>query len=231
LQAGGQEFESPQLHHYFLYNVHMKFVSITRVSQTLITWTKVQMAFITGSILLNMWYLKDLYNLPEGYNPEIDLLTSEVWLVLFVIPHMIVAIITVILLFRWIYHLTKTIIQKHNVPLSSSPRLAVGYYFIPIINLYKPYTHLKEIWHVSNTEKASYNFLKNWWFFSIISTVVGRIIVRGTIDNWGDSSGLLDTQVYIASEAIDLLLAVCTVTLITKFSRAYQIRFGQQETL
>ncbi|MEM1379267.1 MAG: DUF4328 domain-containing protein [Pseudomonadota bacterium] len=62
---------------------------------------------------------------------------------------------------------------------TTSPAWAVGWYFIPIANLWKPYEAMSQIWEGShraaNEETPDQSPLPLWWALWIISAIVGNI--------------------------------------------------------
>lgn len=56
-----------------------------------------------------------------------------------------------------------------------SPGWSVGWYFIPIANLWKPYQAMGQIWRASGAGEAR---LGLWWTFWIIGSVTGNISGR-----------------------------------------------------
>ena len=75
-----------------------------------------------------------------------------------------------ILILRWIYRANFNARQLDGSNLKFSPGWSVGWYFIPIANLWKPYQAMKEIWQTSanpSTQKQqSTEALLPWWWFT-----------------------------------------------------------------
>ena len=87
----------------------------------------------------------------------------------------------------WIYRASFNVRQLGAANLRFSPRWCVGWYFIPIANLWKPYQAMKEIWQASvnpsawKHERAS-ALLPWWWFLWIFyesaSSGSARYLIR-----------------------------------------------------
>lgn len=103
---------------------------------------------------------------------EIQLLTFFVYLILFIIT------------LCWYYHATKNI-RSFGANEVTSPIMAVIWWFIPIFNIWKPYTIAKQISKSSNPEikltlgtewksNSSSRLIKPWWVFG--SIFVGLMI-------------------------------------------------------
>ena len=80
-------------------------------------------------------------------------------------------------------------LQKEGV--QTKPVWAIGSYFIPFVNLYKPYQSLKEVWFgyaqdddivAAKSEKDPPLLL--WWWFSLLSILTVRGLFRFV--NWRD---------------------------------------------
>lgn len=68
-------------------------------------------------------------------------------------------------------------------PLRFSPGWAVGSYFVPFLNLVRPYQCMKEIWQVSQNPRnhisvASSALLRWWWFLWLSAGFLGQIEFR-----------------------------------------------------
>lgn len=89
--------------------------------------------------------------------------------------HPIVLYITIVLALIWIYRANQNarVLGANNMQFT--PGWAVGWFFIPIFSLWKPYQALREIWKVS--AKASqwkkgenHRLVGYWWFFWTLTT-------------------------------------------------------------
>jgi hypothetical protein len=91
----------------------------------------------------------------------------------------IVRISSAIAFLIWIHRTYRNLRALGAVNLKYSPGWAVGYFFIPILNLFRPYQVMKEIWHCSepNTEEmpseyTSTSALLGWWWASWILMII-----------------------------------------------------------
>jgi len=67
--------------------------------------------------------------------------------------------------------------------LQFTPGWAVGYYFIPVLSLWKPFQAMEEIWRASASpelweHEKSGALLGCWWTFWILANVVGQVVIR-----------------------------------------------------
>ena len=87
----------------------------------------------------------------------------------------IVSLITLVITFlMWIHRAYSNLPFLGNVNPKTTPGWAVGWWFIPIAFLFKPYDVMKEIdiWSVESDDDLSANTLRLWWAFWIGSYVL-----------------------------------------------------------
>lgn len=83
-----------------------------------------------------------------------------------------IAITTVVLFSMWIYRANLNARRLGASNMEFTPGWAVGYYFIPILSLWKPYQAMREIWQASKSpatwpaEKPG--AILPWWWFSFL---------------------------------------------------------------
>ncbi|HPE71211.1 MAG TPA: DUF4328 domain-containing protein [Candidatus Competibacter sp.] len=99
------------------------------------------------------------------------------------IIQMIIFIISGVLMLKWIHRANYNARQIGAQDMVFTPGWSIGWYFIPIANLWKPYQAMKEIWKASSNprswSKASVSpMLPWWWFFWIVSTMLGNASFR-----------------------------------------------------
>ncbi len=114
-------------------------------------------------------------------------------------------------------------------PLSDKEGWAAGCWFVPIMNLYRPYQIMKEMFEktdrlleekVSNYETIkSFGFLGGWWSLWIFS----NIVANSTLTLGGSAKSVQnlmnDTIAHIVSELLAIPLAIVTVNVIKKYSK------------
>ena len=132
-------------------------------------------------------------------------------------------IATVILSGRWIYLSSKHNHQSGADGLHYSPGWSVGWYFIPIFSLWKPYQAMKQIYQVS-VDKDNWKevgipgVLPIWWALWMISNAIGQIIIR-TSSNANDIESLqIESLAYVVTLPLDLALNYYFLKVILKIS-------------
>jgi len=158
----------------------------------LTTWIKyllyvqVALALIAiGSNLMEYQLLTDFQN-GVYFNQEMavaDAESNDKRQQIIAFSYLAVFIISGILILKWIYQSNQNARYLGAKDMTFTPAWSIGFYFIPIVSLWKPYQAMKEIWQASQNpnnwqlEKAG-PILGIWWFFWIANSVVGQVVFR-----------------------------------------------------
>lgn len=115
---------------------------------------------------------------------------------------------SVIAVGMWIYRAHANLHQAGIPGLEFSPGWAVGWYFIPIAFLFKPFQAMRELWNASHQTSSGFSApapgnLSMWWGFWIISNILANISTRMSL--LGDGGNL---QV---ATALALGSSICTI--------------------
>lgn len=110
--------------------------------------------------------------------------------------YLAIYITTGVFFLRWVYVSNRNARALGANDMRHSPGWSVGWYFIPIVTLWKPYQAMKEIYMASHPdfkenwkEAAAPGFLPLWWALWIISGILSQISFRMTLNNV-DSTGV-----------------------------------------
>lgn len=94
--------------------------------------------------------------------------------------------ITVIIFSMWLHRANKNSHGFGARGMQFTPGWAVGYYFIPILNIWKPYQSMKEMWQISQDpedwEMQPSGLVGLWWAFWLITSVMGQIYFRASMN-------------------------------------------------
>ena len=143
-------------------------------------------------------------------------------IVLLSVGCMIAAFIAVIFLLIWIYPVYRNLPALGNSDLKYTPGWAVGWWFVPIMNLFRPCQVIVEIAEgsdpralVTREPRAAMNsFIVAWWIWRVIGAIVGNILARlPETDNLQD---LVNRSwvIFVAIFATDVPVALMQVFLI-----------------
>ena len=130
-----------------------------------------------------------------------------------------------VLILMWIYRANFNAHRLGGVDMEFSPGWAVGWYFVPFANLWKPYQAMKEIWQVSASperwehEDRSW-LLPLWWTIWIISNILGNVAFRLMLQDEPNLDQLMAaSSVMLVSDVLDIPLAAVFFFLVQKIQR------------
>ncbi|MCC6629863.1 MAG: DUF4328 domain-containing protein [Chloroflexi bacterium] len=137
------------------------------------------------------------------------------------IVEFIIIIVTGIVFLRWIYVSHQNVRATGAKGLSVSPGWAVGYFFIPIVCLWKPYKAMKELWQASADpldwrEVECGPLLGIWWTLWIAVTVLARAAIRISIRAEEVADFMKLTVAQLANEVGDIALGLAAFYLVLK---------------
>ena len=141
------------------------------------------------------------------------------------IIYMLVFIVSGFLILRWIHRANYNARQLGAKKMEFTPGWAIGYYFVPILTLWKPYQAMKEIWQASH-KPSDWSFVKVspllglWWFLWITSGVLGQAVFRMSIDADELSEFINLNVVTQFSDALAIPLALVTLAIINSIYQA-----------
>ena len=89
------------------------------------------------------------------------------------LPAMVVSLV-------WIYRSACNAHALSRARVHPTPGWSVGWYFVPLANLFKPYSAMKEIWAASSNPQdwkrlPTPTILQLWWFFWVTGAILGRV--------------------------------------------------------
>jgi hypothetical protein len=130
----------------------------------------------------------------------------------------------------WIYRADKNLRSLRAAGLSFTPGWAVGWFFVPFMNLFRPYQVVSEIWKASDpkvdtTDDTSWKAVATapivgcWWVLFLISTFVANITLRLAFGGMELSDLLQSTYAYMVSDGIDVVYLLTTVFMVRWISQ------------
>lgn len=130
-----------------------------------------------------------------------------------------------ILFFVYVYRLNHNSRYLGANDLKQSPAWAVIWAFIPIMNIWKFYQALKEIWQSSidplNWRQVKIpSFLLVWWIMYLVSNSVGMRTLKYSFREETVENLIMTTKWSIAAEIIELLMLLMSIMLIRKITKA-----------
>lgn len=161
-------------------------------------------AYLAIDVVYGLVMLAELMSPPELGSPRFTLGT------MLGLVSLVVFLGSAIVVGRWIYRASANAHALSN-EMTVSPGWAVGSYFIPILNLFKPFQGMKEAWlashHRSNWHgEPTPGLLIVWWTLWLVTNILGNISLRMSMENEdGSLTGAVAT--------IELLTSILNVPL------------------
>lgn len=119
-------------------------------------------------------------------------------------------IITIVLFCIWTNKSMKNAwaLRENSYLPTMTPGWAVGFYFIPIVLLWKPFQGMREIWQVTFRDRRDVVLLRWWWGFWLISNFADNIGLRLPVDTFAELavSSYYDAATSLLSLAAGILL-------------------------
>lgn len=130
----------------------------------------------------------------------------------------------------WIHRAHRNLPSLHAADLRFTPGWAVGWFFVPIMSLFRPYQVASEIWKASdpNVDTIDNTSWKNvatspivgwWWAFFLITSYLGLFAARAILSGEELSDLLTATYAYMVSDAIDIVGIIITILMVRKISQ------------
>ncbi len=135
----------------------------------------------------------------------------------------LVFFITGFMILRWIYLTSQNSHLISSDTMEFSPGWAVGWYFVPIANFWKPYQAMKEIWmiNVSDTIPSIYPW---WWFLWILTTYLGNVAFYVDPNSFNNVFDVL-------SMATNVPLCLIFITIMNQIYQSQKLKVGQKERM
>jgi len=133
-------------------------------------------------------------------------------------------VVTVIVFGRWIY-----VLNANKIPLGASglqftPGWAVGWFFIPFANLWKPYQAMKELWLVSADplhwqQQERGQLLPWWWFLWLLANILGQMSFRLSLHATDMSDFVAANVVSDLADSTSIALEIVAILLVGQITR------------
>ncbi|MGZ4074372.1 MAG: DUF4328 domain-containing protein [Bacteroidia bacterium] len=144
-----------------------------------------------------------------------------------VLVNALLLITSSILFLVWIYRAYENLYSLKINHLSCTPGWAVGYWFVPVISLFKPYVIVKEIWDETQAyvlpQAEKKNIAKGyiiglWWTLYLLSIFSSYFVVLFFGDKTSIDGLIAGTIALIVSNIFLIVVKVVTLVMINKIS-------------
>jgi hypothetical protein len=197
------------------------------LARTTITWLQLwvvfQVAFAVAACIENDALSVLPGNTVSTFTESPDL---PLWVVIstgiIYLFNVVVLIVTSILVLRWIYR-SNAIAQTFGERMTVSPGWNVGFFFVPILNLWKPFQGLREIWQVSFGEyqwsdTPVPSILRWWWGLWLVMSILDNASFRLSIRAATVKEVMTVNEINIFGSIIALPLGWCLISIIRRLT-------------
>jgi hypothetical protein len=192
------------------------------LTRTLRVLLKITIGVTAFAVLAGFYDFYSYSTLPSDVDANEVMLPSDAVTGIVGLVQVILAIITGITFLRWIYRSNKNLRALSGESMAFTPGWSVGWYFIPIANLWKPYQVMKEIWNVSHKGNATdHGVLGWWWALWLISNFLRRLSFKLVMRADDASSYAASSMTFIISDGLDVILNVVALVMVTRIGIAY----------
>lgn len=150
----------------------------------------------------------------------------RLWEALPLVGWLLVAIfvVMVVMISMWLYRAAKNA-RSIRPRMETSPGWAVGWYFIPVANLWKPYQAMAEIWRIScapdrwksaDTPLA----MKAWWGAWLASNIMSNVSNRMANMASTDQAFIASDMAVIFISLVSIVAALCLRSIILQVTDA-----------
>jgi len=141
-------------------------------------------------------------------------------------------VLCVVMFCQWVYRMARnaSALRGSRPVLSFAPGWAVGWFFIPLMNLWRPYTVMAEIWDASRPDNhddpyapPSHGLLLTWWLLWLAWNFVSGLLLRAGEPTDVES---LVAQLYfgLASLFIEAVVIAFAMAVVWKLTRRQEDR-------
>lgn len=112
--------------------------------------------------------------------------------------------------------LSKNLHSLTDEPMAFSPGWAVGWHFVPIMNLIKPYHVMKELWNVAGLDQVhGSGIISMWWGCWLLGNILSRVSSKMFGEDASLGMMLSGTAMDLASSVLMIVAGVLLLKLVT----------------
>ena len=124
----------------------------------------------------------------------------------------------------WIYRASA---NAHSLSedMTISPGWSVGWYFIPIANLFKPFQAMKETWMASHYSRdwqsePAPTLMVAWWGLWIVTNILGNVAFRMSMNEGAEQAPGLLSFIEVAAAILNIPLCLILITMMKRIAGA-----------
>lgn len=171
--------------------------------------------------------IAELHGLINLDNADLD--NAEGLYAAVLLANWLILILTYVVFGTWIYRAAANVDAASVPGFRFTPGWAVGWHFVPIANLFKPFGAMRQIWNASHGNETGdldrgNALLTLWWTCWIVTSIVANYVFRLSLkaDTAEEFRTVLELEIF--SSAISLALYPLAYQLVDRTTRAQQER-------
>ena len=180
----------------------------------LFKWLRVFfLIYIAGEILIAIGAALMLSGGSSSFGPGLEISTGDMVYGIGGLILLLGLIVSIILFCIFSYRAVKNIKNFDRERIDTTPGWAVGWYFIPFANLFKPYGVMTDMWIASvHQEKSNWETpgtMPIWWACWILNNIISNFSTRMGIESggvWNEYAS--DVSLYKTTLNMDIAAAV-----------------------
>ncbi len=176
--------------------------------------------FVIASMISTVWEIGLLQRIESGeFVSEAEALDNDNRQAAIGMLYLVTLVVVVISFLIWIHRASKNLAPLGWEDQRFSPGWAVGWWFIPIMSLFRPYQVVKEIWNGSypgiSSDAPTSPLLGWWWATWLLSGWIGNGAFKIYLPSDATVSDLITADwFYVVSDAITMVALVLIAILI-----------------
>ncbi len=192
---------------------------------------KIVKAMLFGNLLLTVAMLvgeiAELQGVIDLDNAA-ELTSLDGLYVMVLLANWLLLIATYVVFGMWIYRAAANVVAAMVPGFDYTPGWAVGWYFVPFANLFKPFAVMRQIWNASHTGGSDLDrgepLLVYWWGIWTLTNIASYAALRFGLNprNAADARSALEIETF--SSALCLALYPLAYFLVDRVTRAQKER-------
>jgi hypothetical protein len=155
-----------------------------------------------------------------------DLSALDMAMIFAGLGYLLMVFVTIVIFCIWKNRTCKNAWHLAPDAMTFTPAWAVGWYFIPIANLWKPFGAMREIIRVSCPVKPPLTLAGWWWALWIITSITSQISFRAALGEDLDTY-LISNYVDVCSTPLAVALDIILLVLVRRITRDQLKQVGQ----
>ena len=207
----------------------IEFKNISKRSNQVLLASYIAIASLLALQIATLFELSLLEDIKRGNYNSLEQLDSRIanndlWIEILNLASALAFIFYIVLFFMWIYRTNSNSHTFTQGKIRHTPGWSVGWFFIPIANLWKSYKIPAEIWKASklgpdyNHTHTTPLFLKLWWVAWIADNLFSQISLRIT-DSAVEPHELINAdRILFSSNIVSIISIILTIKMVKEIN-------------